>query len=86
MADTPGFSALETAQFERIRKEELELCFREFEPYRTGCRFTGCSHTKEKGCGVLAAVERGEIPLSRHKSYCEMYEEARQIKDWEVVG
>ena len=86
IADTPGFSALETAQFERIRKEELELCFREFEPYRTGCRFTGCSHTKEKGCGVLAALERGEIPLSRHKSYCEMYEEARQIKDWEVVG
>ena len=86
IADTPGFSALETAQFERIRKEELELCFREFEPYRTGCRFTGCSHTKEKGCGVLAAVEREEISLSRHKSYCEMYEEARQIKDWEVVG
>ncbi len=85
IADTPGFSALETAQFERIRKEELALCFREFAPFRDSCRFTGCSHTKEKGCEVLAAVKRGEIDPSRHKTYCEMYQEARQIKDWEVV-
>ncbi len=86
IADTPGFSAVETAQFERIHKEDLELCFREFEPYRSRCRFTGCSHTKEKGCAVLAAVESGAIAPSRHRSYCEMYEEARQIKDWEVDG
>ena len=84
IADTPGFSSLETAQLELIKKDALELCFREFAPYLGRCRFTGCSHTKEKGCAVLAAVQSGEVASSRHESYLEMYEEARQIKDWEV--
>jgi ribosome biogenesis GTPase len=64
IADTPGFSAVDLERFQVILKEDLELCFPEFEPYRTKCRFTGCSHTKEKGCAVLAAVEAGEIPKS----------------------
>ena len=68
IADTPGFSAVDLERFQVILKEDLELCFPEFEPYRTKCRFTGCSHTKEKGCAVLAAVEAGEIPKSRHES------------------
>jgi len=84
IADTPGFSAIETMQMELIKKDELELCYREFEPYLGQCRFTGCSHTKEKGCAVLQALEAGEIAASRHRSYCDMYEEAKQIKDWEV--
>ncbi len=84
IADTPGFSSLETAQFERIRKDKLELCFREFAPYLGQCRFTGCSHTKEKGCAVLSGLQSGKIAPSRHESYLEMYEEAKQIKDWEV--
>jgi len=84
IADTPGFSALETIQLEVIKKDVLELCFREFEPYLGKCRFTGCSHTKEKGCAVLEALDNGEIAPSRHRSYCDMYEEAKAIKDWEV--
>ncbi|MBQ4538832.1 MAG: ribosome small subunit-dependent GTPase A [Oscillospiraceae bacterium] len=84
IADTPGFSAIETMQMELIKKDELELCYREFEPYLGQCRFTGCSHTKEKGCAVLQALDAGEIAVSRHRSYCDMYEEAKQIKDWEV--
>ena len=84
IADTPGFSAIETMQMELIKKDELELCYREFEPYLGQCRFTGCSHTKEKGCAVLQALEEGEIAASRHRSYCDMYEEAKQLKDWEV--
>ena len=84
IADTPGFSAIETMQMELIKKDELELCYREFEPFLGKCRFTGCSHTKEKGCAVIQALQEGKIALSRHRNYCEMYEEAKQIKDWEV--
>lgn len=84
IADTPGFSSLETAQLEVIKKDQLELCFREFAPYLGECKFTGCSHTKEKGCAVLQAVQSGQIIQSRHQSYLEMYEDAKQIKDWEV--
>lgn len=84
IADTPGFSALETGQYEVILKEELQYCFREFSPYLNRCRFRGCSHTSEKGCAVIAAMEAGEIERSRHASYREMYEEAKKIKEWEL--
>lgn len=84
IADTPGFSTIEPGKFDPILKDDLQYAFREFAPYIGQCRFTGCSHTKEKGCAVLAAVESGVIPASRHKSYCEMYEEAKGIKEWEL--
>lgn len=82
-ADTPGFSAMDFLRYVPIRKEELADCFREFAPYVDRCRFTGCSHTVEKGCAVLAALEAGEIAPSRHESYCELYRQAQQIKDWQ---
>lgn len=84
VADTPGFSAIEMERMEIIRKEELQYCFREFEPYLLKCKFTGCSHVSEKGCAVLAAKAEGIIPESRHRSYCAMYEDAKQIKEWEL--
>jgi ribosome biogenesis GTPase len=84
VADTPGFSAVETERFDPIRKEELQYCFAEFEPFIARCRFTGCSHTREKGCAVLAAVADGFIAPSRHQSYAAMYEEQKALKEWEI--
>ena len=86
VADTPGFSALDLEAACPIPKEKLELCFPEFSPFLGKCRFTGCSHTKEKGCAVLDALAQGEISASRHKSYCALYEEARARKPWEEKG
>lgn len=86
IADTPGFSAVDLTRYERIRKEELERCFREFAHYLGQCRYVGCSHTCEAGCAVLAALERGELARSRWESYKTMYEDARQIKEWEYSG
>ena len=84
IADTPGFSTFETNRYDVIRKEELADCFREFEGYRDECRFRDCSHTCEKGCAVIEAVKQGIIPKIRHDSYCAMYEEAKQLKEWEL--
>ena len=84
IADTPGFSTFDTMRYAVIRKEELADCFVEFAEYQNQCRFHDCSHTCEKGCAVLEAVKSGKIPESRHQSYCEMYEEAKQIKEWEL--
>lgn len=84
IADTPGFSTFETSRYDIIRKEELSACFREFEGLAENCRFRDCSHTCEKGCAVLEAVESGEIPKIRHESYCAMYEEAKRLKEWEL--
>ena len=84
IADTPGFSTFETNRYDLIRKEELAACFREFAEYTDSCRFRDCSHTCEKGCAVVEAVEQGRIPKKRHESYCTMYEEAKQLKEWEL--
>lgn len=84
VADTPGFSTLETQKYDIISKEELASCFVEFNDYVDDCRFQDCSHTKEKGCAVIEAVNNGLIKKSRHESYLEMYEEAKQIKEWEL--
>ena len=84
IADTPGFSTFETNRYDIIRKEELAGCFREFAEFTDSCRFRDCSHTCEKGCAVVEAVEQGKIPKKRHESYCTMYEEAKQLKEWEL--
>lgn len=84
VADTPGFGTMELSRYEIIRKEELEDCFREFAPYLGKCRFTGCSHTAEKGCAVLEAAAEGKIAPSRLESYAALYQEAKQLKEWEI--
>ena len=84
IADTPGFSTFETQKYDIIRKDDLARCFPEFDEYEGKCRFLDCAHIKEKGCAVIEAVQTGEIPFSRHKSYIEMYEEAKLIKEWEI--
>lgn len=84
VADTPGFGSMELSQYDIIKKEFLGDCFREFAPYLGKCKFTGCSHTVEKGCAVLEAVQAGEISPLRHESYCILYNEAKQIKEWEL--
>lgn len=84
VADTPGFSTIELNQYDVIRKEQLQYCFREFEPYLGQCKFHDCAHINEKGCAVLEARKNGEIAASRHQSYCQLYEAAKQIKEWEL--
>ncbi|MGN1135637.1 MAG: ribosome small subunit-dependent GTPase A [Oscillospiraceae bacterium] len=84
IADTPGFSTFETNKYDIILKDKLAACFNEFDEFTGKCRFPDCSHTKEKGCAVIEAVNNGLIPKSRHESYIAMYEEAKQIKEWEI--
>ena len=84
IADTPGFSSFETEQMDLVLAEDLQYAFPEFAPYLGQCRFTGCAHVKEKGCAVRAAVEAGEIALSRHDSYVKLYESVKDLREWEL--
>lgn len=84
VADTPGFSSLDFEKCERILRDDLFDCFREFEPYFGQCRFSTCSHTGEKGCAICEAVQNGEIQKSRHDSYVQMYNDVKDIKEWEL--
>ena len=83
VADTPGFSSFDTNKYDIIFKDELADCFVEFREYFGKCRFADCSHTSEKGCAVIEAVNSGLIPKSRHESYTAMFEEASKLKEWE---
>ena len=84
VADTPGFSTVDLQRYEMIDKTQLQYCFPEFEKYLGECQFTSCSHTCEKGCRILQAVADDEIEPSRHKSYVAMYNEVKDIKEWEL--
>ncbi len=80
--DTPGFSSFDAEELDLALKEHLAESFLEFRPYLGDCRFVGCGHTKEKGCAVLAAVRKGDIPASRHRSYVRLYEELKDLRAW----
>jgi ribosome biogenesis GTPase len=72
VADTPGFSE---AGLWGVDPGQLEGAFPEFkEPART-CRFRGCSHLHEPGCGVRQRVKEGGIAETRYASYRAMREE-----------
>ena len=84
IADTPGFSSLDIERCEKIMKNELPHCFREFDDYIYNCKFlNNCSHINDKGCAVRNAVENGFISKSRYNSYVQMYNEVKDIKEWE---
>lgn len=82
--DTPGFSSFEFGKNEIIKKDELAECFREFREYLGTCQFTSCSHTNDKGCKICEAVKNGLISESRHNNYIAMYNQAKEIKEWEI--
>lgn len=81
--DTPGFSSFDTEEMGLELKGHLPETFPEFAPYVGECRFTGCTHTKEKGCRVLQAVKDGDIPVSRHKSYLRLFDELKDVQAWQ---
>lgn len=81
VADTPGFSSLELEIMDYSVKENLPFYFRDFEGF-TNCKFSSCTHTKEKGCMVVEAVNSGKIVQSRHNSYLQIFDELKDLKPW----
>ena len=79
LADTPGFTAVNTELYCAIDHKELHKLFPEFEKHTHNCRYSDCTHTKETECGIFEAVSNGEIALSRHESYKKLYGELKSI-------
>lgn len=85
IADTPGFAAVDIAEYCTLYSEDIWQTFREFDRYTDKCRFrTSCSHTCEKGCEIVAAVERDEISRSRFDSYLTLYEQVKNNRPWNI--
>lgn len=64
--DTPGIKELGLVDME---KEEITDYFPEMHAIKGNCKFNNCLHVNEPKCAVLAAVESGEIAVSRYNSY-----------------
>ncbi len=84
VADTPGFSSFDTDQMEVILKENLQFAFPDFAPHVGHCQFHDCSHRKEPGCAVRAALNAGQLEPTRYDSYLRLYEKASQLNPWEL--
>ena len=71
--DTPGMRELGMWDV----SSGLGETFTDVEAYASRCRFSDCRHEFEPGCAVKAAIENGELPAARFKSYVKLKKEAK---------
>ena len=76
IADTPGFSTFEISE---IESKDLYKYFKEID--NTNCKYIGCSHIKEKECGIKQDVENEIIDKGRYERFCKIYNELKQKEE-----
>jgi ribosome biogenesis GTPase / thiamine phosphate phosphatase len=69
--DTPGMRELGNLSIDA----GMEETFSEIIAMSVDCKFKNCSHLKEKGCAILAAVDAGELSRQRYQNYLKMKNE-----------
>jgi ribosome biogenesis GTPase len=74
--DTPGMRELQLWAAE----EGIEAAFDDVEALARTCRFSDCSHEREPGCAVLAAVDDGTLELDRLRSWRKLQREVRALE------
>ena len=76
--DTPGMRELGMWDAE----SGIDHTFSDIEKLAQRCRFRDCTHScSEPGCAVQEAVERGELPIERLRSYQKLMNENRYVND-----
>lgn len=53
----------------------LEITFDLIIKYSQDCKFKNCTHTNEKGCSIIEAIEKGEIDEASYLNYLKMERE-----------
>lgn len=71
--DTPGMRELEMWDV----CDGLDIAFEDIEELAEMCKFKDCSHDKEPGCAVKAALESGELSKERWDNYIKLKKEAK---------
>jgi len=77
LIDSPGFQEFGLRQ---IDAQKLPGLMPDLRHASTECKFYNCTHQHEPGCGVTAAVKRGEISESRYRIYGEILCELSQTR------
>ncbi len=70
--DTPGMRELGNFDVD----QGIDQTFDDFVHYAKQCRFADCSHTHEKGCAVIAAVQDGDIDEERYENFIKLKKES----------
>jgi ribosome biogenesis GTPase len=71
LIDTPGLRGLGLWE----AGDGIALAFSDLEELAASCKFRDCNHANEPGCGVVEAVERGELDPARLASYQKLQKE-----------
>jgi ribosome biogenesis GTPase / thiamine phosphate phosphatase len=71
LIDNPGMREVGIAD----ATSGLEITFDDIFQLSQTCRFKDCTHTNEKGCAVIDAVESGEIDKAFYENYLKMEKE-----------
>ncbi|MFC1855321.1 ribosome small subunit-dependent GTPase A [Thermodesulfobacteriota bacterium] len=72
MIDTPGMRELGVLS----AGSGIDETFHEFTELSANCRFLDCSHTHEKDCAILEAVQNEVISEKRYQNYIKMIKES----------
>jgi ribosome biogenesis GTPase len=72
LIDSPGFQEFGLGH---IDAAQLPGLMPDLRAHLGDCRFYNCMHRHEPGCGVLAALQRGEIAATRYRLYAEIYDQ-----------
>jgi ribosome biogenesis GTPase len=80
LIDTPGLREIQLWASE----ESVVEVFADLAEVAARCRFRDCTHTREPGCAVLAAVESGELDPGRVGSSQKLSGEARALRKAEL--
>jgi ribosome biogenesis GTPase len=70
--DTPGMRELGGISID----DGLDETFSEIVELSRKCKFNDCSHTNEKGCAILSAIEKGALSEKRYQNYLKMKRES----------
>ncbi len=70
VVDTPGIREF---GLNGLRRSELASFYPEIVAAARRCRFGDCSHMREPGCAVIAAVQQGKLSAARYHSYRKIY-------------
>lgn len=75
LIDTPGMREIGMID----DPSGLETTFEDISALAENCKFTDCSHTGEKGCAVLAALDNGVISQASLENYRKMQREQQRF-------
>jgi len=72
IVDTPGMRELGNFLMEK----GFDETFADIKALSEKCKFNNCTHSNEKGCAVLAALDNCELSDERYQNYIKMNKEA----------